>query len=74
MIVFKNFLFYGFSNFVNEWTVAKGPATVFYTFGGIALGLVVTTPIVFIFGKKYRSHWARNNLLDKLHIKTHSEI
>ncbi|GAB7349175.1 hypothetical protein MBLNU459_g8110t1 [Dothideomycetes sp. NU459] len=73
-IVFKNFLFYGFTNFVNEWTLSAGPATVFYTFGGVAFALILTTPVVFIFGKRYRSHWARNNLLEKMHIKTHAEL
>ena len=73
-IVFKNFLFYGFSYFVNEWTATAGPQTVFFTFGGVALALAISTPVVFIFGKKYRSFWHRHNVMEKLHIKTHAAL
>ncbi|KAJ4366494.1 hypothetical protein N0V83_008130 [Neocucurbitaria cava] len=65
-IMFKNFLFYGYSYFVNNWTASAGTAPVFYTFGGIAFGLTATTVIVYIFGKQYRAFWARHNLMDKL--------
>ncbi|GME65294.1 putative mfs transporter protein [Neofusicoccum parvum] len=73
-MVFKNFVFYGFSYFVNNWTATAGPAQVFYVFGGIAFAMVVSTPPLFIWGKRYRSHWHRHNLLEKLHIKTHAEM
>lgn len=73
-IIFKNFMFYGFSYFVNDWTATAGPAHVFYVFGGVAFALIVTTPIVFIFGKRYRSFWSRHNIMEKLHIKTHMEL
>ncbi|EUC42180.1 hypothetical protein COCMIDRAFT_39725 [Bipolaris oryzae ATCC 44560] len=73
-MVFKNFLFYGFSYFVNNWAAADGPAEVFYVFGGIAGGMVITAPIFFFLGKKYRSFWHRHNLLQKWGISTHAEI
>lgn len=73
MIIFKNFLFYGFSSFVNTWVGSSGPAHVFYVFGGLAFAMTVTTPLVFFFGKQYRSYWSRNNLLIKLHIKADSQ-
>ena len=73
-IVFKNFLFYAFSYFVNNWTATAGPAVVFDVFGGVVFALVLTTPVVFIFGKRYRSFWSRHNALKKFHIKTHSEF
>ncbi|KAF2850980.1 MFS transporter-like protein [Plenodomus tracheiphilus IPT5] len=73
-MVFKNFLFYGFSYFVNDWTVSDGPAEVFYTFGGIAAAMIFTTPVFFFWGKKYRSYWHRHNLLQKWGIQTHAEI
>ncbi|KAL1970841.1 hypothetical protein VTN77DRAFT_2675 [Rasamsonia byssochlamydoides] len=38
-MVFKNFLFYVFSYFVNEWTARAGPAQVFYVFGGVAFAV-----------------------------------
>lgn len=73
-IIYKNFLFYGFSYFVNSWTAIAGPATVFYAFGGVAFGLIASTLVVFFFGKKYRALWARHNLMEKMHIKSHAEI
>ncbi|TVY92827.1 putative MFS-type transporter [Lachnellula willkommii] len=51
-MVFKNFLFYGFSYFVNDWTATVGPAEVFYVFGGVAFALTLTTVPLYIFGKK----------------------
>ncbi|KAE8853756.1 hypothetical protein HRS9122_00748 [Pyrenophora teres f. teres] len=73
-MVLKNFLFYGFSYFVNDWTASAGPSVVFNTFGGIAGAMILTTPIFFFFGKRYRSYWHRHNLLEKWGIATHAEI
>lgn len=71
MIIFKNFLFYGFSWFVNSWIARSGPSHVFYVLGGIGFAMTLTVPFMFIFGKRYRSYWARHNLLKELNIKTH---
>ncbi|KAK5064354.1 hypothetical protein LTR84_000187 [Exophiala bonariae] len=68
---FKNFVFYGMSHSINTWLAQKGPQKVFFTLGGIALGMMVIVPIMYVFGKKYRSFWARHNLLNKWHIRTH---
>lgn len=73
-IIFKNFLFYGFSYFVNDWTATAGPAHVFYVFGGVAFALIATTPVVFVFGKRYRSFWSRHNIMEKFHIRTHADF
>lgn len=73
-MVFKNFLFYSFSYFVNNWTARSGPAEVFYAFGGVAFFLSLTTIVLFIWGKRYRSFWHRHNLLKKFNIKTHAEF
>lgn len=73
-MVFKNFMFYGFSYFVNDWTARSGPAEVFYVFGGVAFFLSLTTIPVFIWGKRYRSFWHRHNLLEKFNIRTHAEL
>lgn len=51
-MVFKNFLFYGFSYFVNSWTARAGPAEVFYVFGGVCFALTLTTIPLYHFGKK----------------------
>jgi hypothetical protein len=73
-MVFKNFLFYAFSYFVNDWTAQKGPAIPFYVFGGIAGAMIITTPLFFFWGKRYRSYWCRHNLLRKWGITTHAEL
>ncbi|KAL6162615.1 hypothetical protein ACJQWK_11538 [Exserohilum turcicum] len=73
-MVFKNFLFYGFSYFVNDWAASDGPAQVFYVFGGVAGGMIITAPIFFFWGKQYRSFWHRHNLIEKWGISTHAEI
>lgn len=65
-VMFKNFLFYGYSYFINNWTASAGPAPVFYTFGGISFGLVTSTAVVYMFGKRYRAFWNRHNVMDKL--------
>lgn len=73
MIIFKNFLFYGFSWFINNWIAESGPAYVFYVLGGIGFAIAISTPVMYIFGKRYRSFWARNNLLKKLRIQKSSQ-
>lgn len=73
-MVFKNFLFYGFSYFVNDWTARDGPADVFYTFAGAAAAMIITAPFFFFWGKRYRSYWCRHNLLKKWNIQTHAEM
>ncbi|KAL1909729.1 hypothetical protein Sste5344_004577 [Sporothrix stenoceras] len=73
-VMFKNFLFYGYSYFVNDWTASAGPRAPFYTFGAISLVFVSTTVLVYMFGKKYRLFWSRHNVLEKWNIATHSEV
>ncbi|KAF7189546.1 putative MFS-type transporter [Pseudocercospora fuligena] len=73
-MMFKNFIFYGFSYFVNDWAAAKGPGQVFYVFGGVASAIVLSTLPLYVYGKRYRSYWHRHNLLRKLGIKTHAEL
>jgi hypothetical protein len=73
-MVVKNFLFYGFSYFVNDWTARAGPAEVFYVFAGVAMGMICAAPVFFFWGKRYRSYWSRHNLLRKWGITTHVEM
>ncbi|KAK8196774.1 hypothetical protein M8818_006941 [Zalaria obscura] len=70
----KNFLLFPYSYFINDYMAREGPVKVFTVFGGIGIGLLVTMPVVFVWGKRYRSFWARHDLLEKFHIKTHQEI
>ncbi|KAF2099885.1 MFS general substrate transporter [Rhizodiscina lignyota] len=73
-MMFKNFLFYGYSYFVNNWAAASGPGQVFYVWGGVSFALLLTTIPLYVFGKRYRSYWHRHNLLKKLGVRTHAEF
>jgi MFS family permease len=72
-MLFKNFLLYGFTYFINNWLAKAGPQHVFNVFGATGFGVMVGLPVMYVFGKKYRSFWCRNNLLEKFHIGTHAE-
>lgn len=65
---FKNVFAFSFSYFVNDWTDDVGVKHSFYAWGALALGLAGLLPILFISGKRYRSFWARHNLLNKYNI------
>ncbi|KAJ5152553.1 uncharacterized protein N7482_009031 [Penicillium canariense] len=53
----KNFLFFGFSYFLNEWFARWGPAKVYDCIGGLMLILSLTAIPVYIFGKRLRGWW-----------------
>jgi MFS family permease len=63
MMAFKNFFFYGMSYYVNNWIMRGGPMQMFGTFAGISAFLVLLGIPLYIFGKRYRSFWARHNLM-----------
>ncbi|QKX53820.1 uncharacterized protein TRUGW13939_00900 [Talaromyces rugulosus] len=73
-VMFKNFLFFGYSYFINDWVTSGGPADPFYIFGGISAALILTTIPVYVFGKRYRSLWYRHNVMERLKIKVPSDI
>ncbi|KAB5580385.1 major facilitator superfamily domain-containing protein [Coniochaeta sp. 2T2.1] len=56
-MVAKNFLFFGFSYFLNDWVAKWGPVKMFYTIAGIQIGLCLTTVPLWIFGKQIRGWW-----------------
>lgn len=70
----KNLLLFPYSYFINSYMAKAGPQKVYGLFGSIGLAMTVTIPVLYVFGKRYRSYWARHDLLEKLHIKTHAEI
>lgn len=73
-VMFKNFLFFGYSYFVNNWVASAGPAIPYYVFSSVAAGLVLTVIPAYMFGKQYRSFWSRYNVMVMLKFKTHSEF
>lgn len=52
----KNFIFYGFSYFFNNWVASSGPDVVFDVLGAIAIftSLIITIPL-YMYGKRYAS-------------------
>ena len=73
-MIFKNYLFYGYSYFINDWIASVGPAPPYYIFGSISLGMVFTIVPVFMWGKKYRSFWFKHNVFKKLNIRSQAEM
>ncbi|KPI38427.1 putative MFS-type transporter [Cyphellophora attinorum] len=69
-MLFKNFMFYGLSNFANDWVAAKGPQEIMYVFGGTSIFLCLLALPVYIFGKRLRAWWSRNDLFVKLNMTT----
>lgn len=61
----QNFMFYGLSNFANNWVAAKGPEEIMFTFGGTTLAMCALAIPVYVFGKKLRSWWTRHDLFLK---------
>ena len=57
----KNFLFYGLSYFVNHWIMEGGPVQMFGVFAGISGFVILLGVPVYIWGKRYRSFWARRS-------------
>ncbi|OQV07300.1 hypothetical protein CLAIMM_11755 [Cladophialophora immunda] len=56
-MIFKNFLYFGFSYILNDWVTMQGPTYFFYTVGGIQLGLTLLTVPLYFYGKKVRAWW-----------------
>ncbi|KAK3047998.1 hypothetical protein LTR09_010673 [Extremus antarcticus] len=70
-MLFKNFMFYGLSNFANNyWVAAKGPTKIMYVFGGTSAFICLMAVPTYIFGKRMRSWWARNDLFVKWGLTT----
>ena len=52
IMLFKNVVLYGFSEFVNNWTASAGPFVVYSVFGGIGLAITLAAMPVYVFGKR----------------------
>lgn len=63
-------MFYGLSNFANNWVAAAGPEQIMYVFGGTSLFLALLAIPVYVFGKKLRSWWCRHDLFKILRMET----
>ncbi|KAF5009348.1 hypothetical protein FDECE_4446 [Fusarium decemcellulare] len=67
-ITFKNFFFYGLTNFIVEWYMARGATEVFDVIAGITAFLILLTVPMYVYGKRYRHHWGHHNLLVKMRL------
>lgn len=73
-VMVKNFLFFGYSYFVNDWIPSNGPGTPFNVFAGVSAALSISALPVYLFGKRYRSFWHTHNIMEKLGIQPHAEM
>ncbi|KAK0105303.1 hypothetical protein ONS96_004699 [Cadophora gregata f. sp. sojae] len=62
----KNLLFYGFSNFMNDWTAEDGPSHVLKTYGIVTMCIMATSIVFYVFGKIIRRFIARVGIMEKL--------
>jgi len=58
-------MFYGFSNFANDWVAAKGPEQIMFVFGGTSIFFSLLAIPMYVYGKRLRSWWARHDLFLK---------
>lgn len=72
-MAFKNFFFYGMSYYVNNWIVVGGPVQMFGVMAGISAFVILLGLPMYIWGKRYRSFWARHNLMRYAGLKSHAE-
>ncbi len=58
----KNMFAFGLTNYLNNWVINKGLRSVFFTIGGITIGVSLLTIPMYIFGKRARSWTYRYNI------------
>ncbi|CEJ60763.1 hypothetical protein PMG11_09325 [Penicillium brasilianum] len=63
LMCIKNFMFYSFSYFMNDWATKSGPATIFEVWGIATLSLLFTNFPMYIFGKVNRQFVSKVQLL-----------
>ncbi|KIW73930.1 hypothetical protein PV04_02009 [Phialophora macrospora] len=69
-MVFKNFFFYGLTNYVIDWYLTQGAVDMAGTMAGITGFLCLLAIPMYIYGKKYRYFWHKHNALKWLHLET----
>ncbi|PVH86265.1 MFS general substrate transporter [Cadophora sp. DSE1049] len=62
----KNLLFYGFSNFMNDWAADDGPSQVLKTYGIVTMCIMGTSVPFYVFGKVIRRFIMRVGVMEKL--------
>jgi magnesium-transporting ATPase (P-type) len=67
-VTFKNFMFFGFSYFFNNWIASAGAKDMFITCGSVAVAVLCTALPMYIFGKRIRAFYARHDILKMFHL------
>ncbi|KAM5354823.1 hypothetical protein ACJ41O_001469 [Fusarium nematophilum] len=65
-ITFKNFFYYGLTNFIVDWYMTGGAAQIFDIIAGITAFLTLVTIPMYVYGKRYRRYWSKNNLMVRM--------
>lgn len=63
ILVVKNFFCFGTTFFISDWLAEVGPREMFYTTGGIQLGMCLLSGVMYMCGKLQRDFMHRHNLL-----------
>ncbi|KAL4960062.1 major facilitator superfamily domain-containing protein [Aspergillus stella-maris] len=62
----KNIFSFGLTFYVNGWISSQGVRNVFFTIGGITIGVTLLTVPMYVFGKKARSWVHRHRIAERL--------
>jgi hypothetical protein len=68
--VFKNFFFYGLTNYVIKWWTNQGIVNLCGTMAGITVFLCLLAVPIYIYGKRYRAYWHKHNIIKMLRLET----
>lgn len=61
----KNLFAFGLVNYLNNWLATQGTRNVFFTIGGLTIGVSLFTIPMYIYGKRARSWVYRHNISGK---------
>ncbi|EAW11157.1 putative MFS transporter [Aspergillus clavatus NRRL 1] len=68
LLIFKNMFSFVLTFFAYDWIVANGIRPAFLAISSIQMGVCLLSIPMYIFGKRNRSYFTRNNILKKLHL------
>ncbi|KAI1619268.1 major facilitator superfamily domain-containing protein, partial [Exophiala viscosa] len=68
-MVFKNFFYYGLTNYIIQWYLKSGPVQLVGVMAGLSGSMCLLAIPMYIFGKKYRHYWHHHNLIKMLRLE-----
>ncbi|KPI35680.1 putative MFS-type transporter [Cyphellophora attinorum] len=69
-MVFKNFFYYGLTNYVIDWYLGYGAIQMVGIMSGVVAFWVLMAIPLYVFGKRYRLWWHKHNALKALKLET----